>query len=249
MHSSKPRYALPEIGLRMFETTSIETSFGTCALKRTERKTLGISVLPDGSIELAAPHECTVDSIVEKMILRRRWIQRQRANFEVMNASRPKLRYCSGATHRYLGRQYRLRISEGEQRSVKLKGGYFEISTDDSTEHTVKRLLETWMRDHASQQFAKRLSKWNKWCQHRQLPLPKLSLRKMPKRWGSAHSDGRIFLNPDLIRAPALCIEYVIAHEVSHLKYPSHDSSFYQLLNENCPNWKKLKLRLEKAEF
>lgn len=233
----------------MFESTTIETTLGSCALKRSERKTLGISVLPDGSIELAAPHDCTVDSIVEKIQRRRRWIQRQRAHFAALNVSRPPLRYCSGATHRYLGKQYRLRISEGQHRSVKLKGGYFEILTNDSSEKAVAALLETWMRDHAIQQFEKRLSQWTSWCQHRELPTPKLILRKMPKRWGSAHPDGRILLNPDLIRAPAVCIEYVIAHEISHLKCPSHDQSFYQLLNENCPNWKKLKLRLEQAEF
>jgi predicted metal-dependent hydrolase len=233
----------------MFETTLIETSFGTCALKRTERKTLGISVHPDGAIELAAPQECTVEDILKRMIKRRRWINRQRHQFAQINAAKSPPRYCSGATHRYLGRQYRLSISKGEAESVKLKGGYFKIKTADKSESNVQKLLDQWVRERAVFQFTKRIHPWKSWCQNKQLPEPRLRIRKMAKRWGSAHLNGTILLNPDLVKAPSVCIDYVITHEICHLKHPQHDRAFHNLLAEMCPNWQSLKLRLEQSEL
>lgn len=71
----------------------------------------------------------------------------------------------------------------------------------------------------------------------------------MPKRWGSAHKDGLIFLNPELVRAPSICIDYVIAHELCHLKHPNHGPQFYDLLDELFPRWREIKARLESAEL
>lgn len=233
----------------MFKTGQLETEFGTCALKRSDRKTLGISVNPDGTIELAAPKGCPIDDIVARMHRRRQWINRQRKYFAQFNKTKNPLRHCSGATHRYLGRQYRLKVSESPNESVKLKGGYFLIEARDINEEHIQQLFEQWLREHAAIQFTKHIEKWKSWCQRRQLPEPKLMIRKMPKRWGSAHPSGRILLNPDLVKAPSVCIDYVITHEICHLKHPQHDRAFYNLLAEMCPNWQSVKLRLEQSEL
>jgi predicted metal-dependent hydrolase len=233
----------------MFEPEILQTPWGDCALIRRPRKTLGISVLPDGSLELVAPLESSHQSILEKVKRRRQWIRRQRAEFSSMNSHRPPLRYCSGATHRYLGRQYRLRVSQKGHNSVKLKNGYFWIETTNTSAATVENLLEHWMRAHAKQQFERRLAPWQKWCARHKLPAPQVRIRKMDKRWGSAQANGSILLNPILIRTPSICIDYVIAHEVCHLKHRNHDQAFYRLLSENFPTWQSAKLRLELAEF
>jgi predicted metal-dependent hydrolase len=233
----------------MVEAQTIETPLGACQLKRSDRRTLSISVLPDGAVELTAPYDSHHEDIVKKVIKRRSWIQRQRRDFAEMNAARSTPRYCSGATHRYLGRQYRLRIQQAKTESVKLIGGYFHIQTQNQDHSHVATLLETWMRDHALNQFSNRTQKWIQWCQHRKLATPQVRLRKMINRWGSAHSSGIIYLNPNLVRMPSICIDYVITHEVCHLQHPNHDQSFYRLLSELCPNWRQIKLRLEKSDF
>ena len=71
----------------------------------------------------------------------------------------------------------------------------------------------------------------------------------MPKRWGSSHRDGRIYLNPELVNAPAICIDYVIAHEICHLKHPQHDRAFFKLLDQIVPNWQPIKARLEQLQY
>ena len=233
----------------MSEAVTIDTSVGLCLLRRSSRRTLAISVLPDGEVELVAPEDSTLSDIAAKVKLRSKWVRKQRWEFSNMNSSRPPLKYHSGATHRYLGRQYRLKIQKGNIPEVKLKGSFFHITTPDKNPNEVQRMLAHWMRQHAKKQFSKRLSLWEPWCAHKSLRKPILHIRSMSKRWGSAHQDGRIFLNPDLIRTPSVCIDYVIAHEVCHLQHPNHDKPFYQLLSEVYPNWKAIKLRLERAGF
>lgn len=233
----------------MFEPEILQTPCGEGALFRRPRKTLGISVLPNGSLEIVAPIESSREAILEKVGKRRHWIRKKRIEFSVISNTRPDLRYCSGATHRYLGRQYRLRISRGVERSINLQGGYFLIESSDTSETAVEQLVECWMREHAVRQFGQRLKPWRQWCLRRQLPEPKVRIRKMEKRWGSAQADGNILLNPLLIRTPSICIDYVMAHEVCHLKYSSHSREFYRLLSENFPNWQSAKLRLEQSEL
>lgn len=71
----------------------------------------------------------------------------------------------------------------------------------------------------------------------------------MSKRWGSAQRNGKILLNPDLIRTPGPCVEYVIIHELCHLRHPHHGREFYKLLGQLCPDWRRIKERLEQAEL
>lgn len=227
---------------------TIETVVGTAILKRTSRKTLAISVHPSGELELAAPMDATDQDILAKVGRRQRWILAQRQNFKVMNTERPQPRYVTGATHRYLGRQYRLKLVRGDEQGISLRGAFFHITTkgDDSTE--VRRLLEKWFRARAGEQFGKRVESWVPWCEKHRLPRPRLRLLKMPKRWGSAGTDGRIALNPDLVHMPSRCIDYVITHEICHLRHPNHGPQFHRLLTSLMPDWRAVKERLARAE-
>lgn len=231
----------------MSDAEIIATPAGPARLKRSNRRTLAISVLADGSLELTAPSRASLTAIITKVEKRRRWIRAQRWNFSQMNAARPCQRYVSGATHLYLGRQYRLKISRSPTPRLTLSGGYFHFAGPKTDEGSVKEALEDWYRERAKEQFEKRVRSWEEWCKNRKLPAPKMRLRTMPKRWGSAWKDGTIALNPDLIRAPSACVDYVITHEICHLKYPDHGPRFRALLQQLCPDWVALKARLEKS--
>lgn len=235
---------MPEIE-RMSSGAKIETAAGPAWLTRSNRSTLAISVLPDGALQLTAPEQVNEDDILQRVRRRLRWITKQRAQFAEMHRNRVPLRYESGATHTYLGRQYRLKVKKGPIPQVKLRGGYFYTTAKTNSPKEVQKLLEGWMRSKAEEQFSRRLEKWGPWCAFRQLPAPTLRLLKMPKRWGSAGQGGRIALNPELVRTPSICIDYVIAHEICHLQHPHHDRRFFSLLDEVFPNWKTVKARLE----
>ncbi len=229
----------------MSDAVHLGTPAGPAVLRRTDRASLAISVLPDGTIDLVAPLDARESDIAARVGKRLRWIVRQRTTFADMNRGRMPLRYESGATHRYLGRQYRLKIQRGQPTSVRLVGAYFHITTPNGSPAEAETALNAWLRGKAVEQFTARLAKWEPWCAARKLPAPRLRLLRMPKRWGSSHRDGRIYLNPDLVKAPAICVDYVIAHEVCHLKHPQHDRAFFKLLDQTVPNRCTIKARLE----
>jgi predicted metal-dependent hydrolase len=229
--------------------SKIQTALGAARLIRTSRKTLAISVYPDGSLELVAPEEAKLEDILKKVVKRAGWIRRQQQDFAALNAGRMPRRYASGATHRYLGRQYRLKVTKGTEPCVRLIGGYFRVVTREGTEAEVRELLAGWMRERACEQFTRRVSQWRAWCERQGLPVPRMALREMAKRWGSAQPNGRIVLNPGLVRAPSVCIDYVVAHEICHLKHPNHGAEFLRLLARLMPDWQKVKRRLEEAEI
>jgi predicted metal-dependent hydrolase len=227
----------------------LDTAAGRCPLKRSKRRTLSISVLPDGKVEIAAPLAASLEAIQRKIEKRAGWIARQRRFFAALRVERPSHRYRTGATHRYLGRQYRLKVMKAPEAGVKLVGAYLHVSSPSVKPKDIESLVTDWMREKAGDQFARRLAKWKRWCEQLGLPEPRLVLRNMPKRWGSAHRDGRIFLNPELVRTPSPCIDYVIAHEICHLKHPGHDRAFYVELETLCPKWRTIKQRLESVDL
>lgn len=232
----------------MSDRLTIETVAGPALLFRSDRSTLALSVRPDGTLELKAPRGASAASIQAKVKARLRWIVRQRVHFREMQRDRVPLRYESGATHTYLGRQYRLKVIEAAKPSVRLRGAYIHIATPSKSPERVRALLVEWLREKAKSQFKVRVEKWTPWCEARNLPTPTARLLRMRKRWGSSHRDGRILLNPELINAPAICVDYVIAHEICHLKHPHHGRAFFRLLAEVFPGWPKVKARLEASQ-
>ena len=213
----------------------------------TARKTLAISVHPDGNVEVVAPEGTSKAAIEERLRRRASWVLQQQRYFEHFQPRTPKRRFIAGETHLYLGRQYRLKVLEADEDCVRLKGGYFLVSVDGraTTEH-VASLLAQWYRAHASSKLSQRFeivtTRFG-----RVLPIrPSLSIRPMKRRWGSYSGRGRITLNPDLVRAPMPCIDYVIGHELAHARHPNHGHSFFDLLSQMMPDWEQRKSALER---
>ena len=75
--------------------------------------------------------------------------------------------------------------------------------------------------------------------------MPPLVVRQMVRRWGSCTTTGKVILNTDLVRAPVHCIDYVIVHELCHVRVHGHDKAFYRLLSACMPDWESRKARLE----
>ena len=215
-------------------------------LRRSWRKTLAITVHPDLSILVTAPHRADIETVKAKVRKRAVWIRRQRRFFEDYLPPVPPRRYVSGETHRYLGRQFRLKVVEAAKGSVKLKGRFVWVETPHPLDtERVRRLVEAWYLEHAQAAFARSLAACLPGLHGRVNGTPRLRLRRMPKRWGSRSRSGIIFLNPELVRAPASCIEYVVTHELCHLVHGHHGKEFFSLLRKTMPDWERRKARLE----
>lgn len=227
----------------------IHPELGAFQLEFRPRKTMGITVQPTGDLHVAAPQNLSELEIQKLLWRRRSWIRTQRRRFEEMATAPALKRYVTGATHRYLGKQYRLKITQAAPESVKLCGAFFVITANSMSPAHVENLLNNWYRTHALKLIERKIARCSPWVQRNQLPQPRPSLRSMPSRWGSAQPDGRIFFNPILIRTPGICIDYVVAHELCHLKFRNHSTAFYRELGRLFPLWEKAKAKLESFEL
>jgi predicted metal-dependent hydrolase len=127
---------------------------------------------------------------------------------------------------------------EGDKIAVRYPGS----RSADRTE----QLLKAWFQRQARRILSERLTSLSK-----AFPEigngPRLTVRKLTKRWGSMSRDGsHMLLNTRLIEAPADCIDYVIVHELCHVQEPHHGPAFFQLLENKLPGWETRKNRLER---
>lgn len=138
-----------------------------------------------------------------------------------------------------------LKTQQSDTKSVKLLGGKLLVSTKNNTTSEIKHELTKWYYDHGTRVFTNILEEQVKAFVKYKIDLPQMEIRRMKNRWGSCHSHGKIILNPEIIKAPKKCIEYVITHELCHLVIPNHSRAFYELQETVFPNWEKWKTRLE----
>jgi predicted metal-dependent hydrolase len=212
------------------------------------RRTMEISVHPDGRVVVRAPDGATPEA-VERMLLRRAgWIKKQMDYFSQFDPRTPSRSYIGGETHLYLGRQFRLRLQAGDTNEVKLARGFFQITCKGAVEpEQVKKLLDGWYLEKARARFSDSLTRCFVAFERMGLDRPGMKVRRMRTRWGSLSGKGTLTLNVDLIRTPRECIDYMITHELCHLQHRNHGPKFYRLLEQVMPDWEKRKHKLESA--
>ncbi|HWB12781.1 MAG TPA: SprT family zinc-dependent metalloprotease [Gemmataceae bacterium] len=226
-------------------------SFGSLQLpfqiEYRNRRSLAITVHPDQRLEIVAPRGADLDRLLKRIEKRQAWILSQWRYFEQFKPASPLPSFVSGETCLYLGRQYRLKVHKASSETVKLVGRFLHVWTHDKADrHGTKQLVEAWYRSHAEQLFLSRIGVWFEKSPSLRLPqLPKVTVRKMQKRWGSCTKAGNIVLNPELVKTPIHCIDYVIVHELCHRLIHNHGPAYYRLLARCLPDWEVRKARLE----
>lgn len=220
----------------------------SCLVRQTTAVTarIRIHVYPNGDVEIEAPEDKEAEQIKAAAQRRARWIFRHRnAAIAARRLALPR-EYVSGETHFYLGRRHKLIVHESSAQSseVKLLRGKLVVTLPVADRAAVKRRLSAWYGERAHEYLSDKFSEVSGrliWIEAR----PPLKFKRMRTQWGSCSPDGVIHLNPALIRAPRHCIEYVILHELCHLKEHNHSKRFFDLLTKQMPNWQRAKGELD----
>ena len=205
-----------------------------------------IKVHPNCSVVVNAPEYASDEDVFDAVKKRVRWIHNKLEKFKEQKEYVISRQYVSGESHFYMGRRYKLKIIKVSKMepSVKLYRGCIEIRAKDKSSSSIKKQLSEWYRERASMVFDKRvniLSDKIPWMK----TTPSWKLISMRKQWGSCSPKGIISLNPYLIKAPAECIDYVITHEMCHLKEHNHSPRYYRLLSQSMNGWEAVKAKLD----
>ena len=212
------------------------------SLKYSSRKTVGISVHPDKKIEITAPFGTPFASIQRVIERKSKWISRQLEQLEKYQTMEKVREYISGQALRLLGRDYMIRIIQVEnfeEEEIKKETGLIRVYVHDRNQRErISLLIEDWYRNEAMIYLARKFEECYERVKKYNISKPLYYLRYMNQRWGSCTSKGTILLNPEVIQLPSHCIEYIIMHELCHLKYRNHSKEFYHFLDTVMPNWK-----------
>ena len=201
-------------------------------ITRTQRKkSVSIQVKPNLVRVLAPKHlsEAKLQALIAK---RRPWIQKQIAAIQKAPPFLPK-EYINGECFNYLGNTYPLKVVASDANSVKLVQGHLKVSETPGA--NTKGLLEDWFRQEASVQLR---SKTARYCEVIKVEPKSIRVKAYKARWGSCSSKGEVSYNWRIVMAPHEVIDYVVVHELSHLKELNHSPRFWRQVESICPDYR-----------
>jgi len=213
---------------------------------RSKRKTMTIHVFRNQRVQVRAPLRCKDDEIASFFAKHRPWIVKKLQEFKQYPGLEDSQYTASGSLW-LIGKSYPISVIKGSKNQVKLTEQELVVEQCETTDSskTIK-LITKWKRDFASEMFQRRLVYWAE-----QFPVTlkeyQFRIRKMKRQWGNCSHRGVITINSQLIRYPQSCIDYVIIHELTHLKHLNHGKAFYYLLEQVMPQWRQHKQLL--SEF
>lgn len=211
------------------------------------RRTLGISVLPDSSVIVRVPNLTSFKTISRIVGEKSDWIIKHRDRYKEKGKSKLTRLYVTGESHLFRGNEYVLKIEKSGKAYVRFYFGIIELGLDKTDNPgVIKWLLYQGYKNEAQNVFPGILTMVLKKHEAQMFKPSGLIIRTMKRRWGSCSNKGIITLSTELIKLPDLFIEYVIIHELCHLKHHNHGTGFYKLLSELFPDWKQVRKNLRK---
>ncbi|MCK9225776.1 MAG: M48 family metallopeptidase [Candidatus Muirbacterium halophilum] len=206
-------------------------------------KYINIKVKPDMRVILTAPFKVDSNRVNKFIFKKNLWIKEKLAWFKENSPVKTVKNYVSGESFEYLGKNYRLKVIKDNIEDVKLINGYLTIFTLKIDDRIYKEsLVYKWYYEHAKIIFNDLLVYWS---EKTDLYPSLFRIKKMKTRWGSCNTKKRyINLNLELIKKEKYCIEYVVLHELVHLKHNHHQKNFYNHLALYMPDWKIRKQKL-----
>ncbi len=206
-------------------------------LVRSNRKSIGITIERDSKVLVNAPENLS-DEEIEKYIYKKRlWIWEKLAIKKSISEAIVQKKFISGESFSYLGRRYRLQIVDTNE-ELKLKQGYFILG--ESRQSRAKEIFKAWYLKHLKIKIAQRLEYI---CKASSVKKPEFRIMELGFRWGSCTKEGVLNFNWKIAMAPLSVIDYILVHEIVHLKEHTHNEKFWKEVSKIMPNY------LEKKEW
>jgi predicted metal-dependent hydrolase len=216
------------------------------AFRRARRKTIGFSINASG-LTVAAPRWVGIGQVEEAIREREAWVLTKLAEMQRHHASIPQVSWEDGGTLPYLGAPITMRVAT---RAVRAARTTFDLETRTltlslppaATRAQIKDRVEAWLQNEARALFRERLTFYEARLNvaHRVLRLSSAKTR-----WGSCSADGRILLNWRLIHFPLSSIDYVVAHELAHLKEMNHGPRFWATVAALLPEYEAARAQVK----
>jgi predicted metal-dependent hydrolase len=234
-----------EVSAVQFGRTTIEYH-----VRRSRRRhTVAVSIHPEVGVLLTAPTDVPLSRLNAVVHRKARWILERLQRVNHIERHLPAREFVSGESYRYLGRSYRLKVvPKARAGHPVLVGGWLRVPVhavngSDCTV-AVRRSLESWYREHAALRLPERVAQW--------APVvgvaePRVVIRGQQRRWASCDARGVVRFNWRIIQAPMRLVDYVVVHELTHLKHEDHARQFWASLGRTLPDYDRRREELRRV--
>ena len=194
-----------------------------------DRKTIEIVVERDASLTLKAPLTATVDRAEQFVKAKRQWVHRKLADKDALTGPPVTKQFVEGEGFAYLGRNYRLTLTAGRATVVRLQAGRFHLPAVRA--HEGAALMRRWYADTGGPWLQRRVQPWAARMGEQRVAV---EVRDLGYRWGSARpTEGpqRINIHWATLQLPPTLIDYVLVHELAHLRELNHTPAFWSVVS------------------
>ena len=224
----------------------METHIGDLPVEIVKKKikNLHLAVLPpDGRVRVSAPETLSDEAIILFTKTKIGWIRKQQEKFQ-HQPRQTERQYVSGETLYVWGKQYFLQVDYSYRGNALALSGDKALLTvrKESTAKQREAFVNEWYRGLLKEQIEKYLPLWE---QRTGLHCSTWQTKYMTTRWGTCNTkSGKIWLNLQLAKKPPECLEYVILHELTHLKIRNHGNDFVACMDVHMPYWREIRKKL-----
>ena len=208
---------------------------------KTRRKTIGITVDMNGEVKVSAPLRISEKQIREIVQEKAGWIIKKVNEAIERNSNIVPRQFVSGEKFLYLGEEYTLEVVEKDSGKAKVLMQEDTMTvyisrglSGESRKQAIKEAIMKWYRRRFAEVAKERIDKYS--LQLKVAPC-RVMIKNQKTRWGSCSKKGNINLNWRLIMAPLHVIDYVVVHELCHLKVMNHSKDFWSLVESIQPNY------------
>lgn len=212
---------------------------------RSARRSIEIMIYSESNIKVSAPKPLSHSAIVQYLQKKRKWLAQKMNNMQSV-PQMIKSQYQYGEDIYYLGKRYLICAALNTKDNTTLNEEETCLMISPKAGSSLNNKIVRWLKEMATLIFLERLSICHqRFYQHFTCQIPTLRIRKMVSRFGSMSCRDHIMvLNQHLIHMPIACIDYVILHELCHLKYHNHSKRFYDMQSKILPEWPTLQREL-----
>ena len=207
------------------------------SLSQSKRKTVSIYIERNGKVSVLVPDDFSQQDIDKVIKSRLRWIYTNLAEWQDLNVTKTMREFISGEGFLYLGRSYRLKIVPDQDVPLKLKNGYFNLCLKDK-KISPKIAFKSFHKDKGLKRISDRVGVYESKIG---VAPNKIRVIELKNRWASCSGKETLNFHWKCTMAPLTILDYIIVHELVHLKYPNHTKVFWNEVDKVMPDYKDRK--------
>jgi len=202
-------------------------------IKRSDRKTLSIYVERDGTVSVLAPKGLRTKKINEVLEKKEYLIYKHWATWKELNESRKEREFISGQSFLYLGKTYSLKLTDEIDRPLVLKEGRFYLTKSEILNAKVHFI--NFYKLNGLPKIQKRVEDFQSMLN---VKPQKVRIIDLQNRWASCTAEGNLNFHWRCLMAPYKVLDYIVVHELVHLKHKNHTQAFWNEVDKILPKYK-----------